>query len=233
MLVAASKRWIRLSAFALRRFAYARLVVIRTFPCAARRVVNGSSGMFPVLLIHAGIFKKSGLVWTWGEGCPRRLRLAPGDLRTASDSADSDWWATAGQGGGLPSSRSAGSGRLLSGGPASIVGPHVGQRPATFTCRVQRHGHCGRSEAPPGGVQPHRMRGAAKRPCRRPADNVLGVASSNAGKAAASSRVALRVRRASVVTTAKRSKRVVTTLCGKQITAQLQADRCVGFSDGQ
>ena len=53
------------------------------------------------------------------------------------------------------------------------------------------------------GVQPHRMSGAAKRPCRRSADNIPGAPSRGAGKAAASSRDALRVRRASVVTTAK------------------------------
>ena len=53
------------------------------------------------------------------------------------------------------------------------------------------------------GVQPHRITGAAKRPCRRPADKSLGAPSRGAGKAAASSRDALRVRRASVVTTAK------------------------------
>ena len=174
--------------------------MIRTFSCAARRVVNGNSGIFLSVLIHAGIFRKTGLVRTWGEGCPRRLRLASGDIRSASDSADRDRWATTGQ-------RSTGSGRLLRGGPASIVGPHVGQRPATFACCVQRHGYCGRHQAPLGGVQPHLMKGAAERPCRRPADNALGVASSNAGKAAAFSRVALQIRRASVVTSAKRTAR--------------------------
>ena len=62
-------------------------------------------------------------------------------------------------------------------------------------------------QAPPKGatcgVQPHRMSGAAKRPCRRPADNIPGAPSRGACKAVASSRDALRVRRASVVTTAK------------------------------
>ena len=33
-----------------------------------------------------------------------------------------------------------------------------------------------RPQAPPGGVQPHRFAGAAKRPCRRAAGNGLGVA---------------------------------------------------------
>ena len=62
-------------------------------------------------------------------------------------------------------------------------------------------------QAPPQGarcgVQPRSLAGAVRRPCRRAADKGLGVASSNAGKAAASSRHALLPRRASVVTTAK------------------------------
>ena len=62
-------------------------------------------------------------------------------------------------------------------------------------------------QAPPQGatcgVQPRSLMGAVRRPCRRSADKSLGVASSNAGKAAASSRHALQPRRASVVTTAK------------------------------
>ena len=45
--------------------------------------------------------------------------------------------------------------------------------------------------------------GAAKRRCRRPADNLFGAPSRGAGKAAAFSRHALQVRRTSVVTTAK------------------------------
>ena len=65
-------------------------------------------------------------------------------------------------------------------------------------------------QAPPQGatcgVQPRSFMGAVRRPCRRPADKSLGVASSNAGKAAAFSRHALQPRRASVVTTAQRSK---------------------------
>ena len=65
-------------------------------------------------------------------------------------------------------------------------------------------------QAPPKGatcgVQPHRISGAAKRPCRRSADNIPGAPSRGAGKAAASSRDAFRVRRASVVTTAKLAK---------------------------
>ena len=55
------------------------------------------------------------------------------------------------------------------------------------------------------GVEPQRITGAAKRPCRRPADNAPGAPSRGARKAAASSRHALRVRRASVVTSAKRT----------------------------
>ena len=47
--------------------------------------------------------------------------------------------------------------------------------------------------------------GAAKRPCRRPADNSLGAPCRGAGKAAAFSRHALQPRRASVVTGAKRT----------------------------
>ena len=62
-------------------------------------------------------------------------------------------------------------------------------------------------QAPPKGatcgVQPQRMSGAAKRRCRRPADNIPGAPSRGARRAAASSRDALRLRRASVVTTAK------------------------------
>lgn len=53
------------------------------------------------------------------------------------------------------------------------------------------------------GVQPHCMAGAVKRPCRRPADTIPGAPSRGAREAAASSRDALRVRRDSVVTTAK------------------------------
>ena len=51
------------------------------------------------------------------------------------------------------------------------------------------------------GVQPHRIAGAARRPCRRPADSSTGAPSRGAGKAAASSRVALPIRRAGVVST--------------------------------
>ena len=53
------------------------------------------------------------------------------------------------------------------------------------------------------GVQPQRITGAAKRPCRRPADNAPGAPSRGARKAAASSRHALRVRRESVVSTSE------------------------------
>ena len=53
--------------------------------------------------------------------------------------------------------------------------------------------------------------GAARRPCRRPADNVPGAPSRGAGKAAASSRCALPSRRASVVSTVSASERVETT----------------------
>ena len=64
-------------------------------------------------------------------------------------------------------------------------------------------------EAPPqgasSGVQPRSIWGAAKRPCRRPADNSLDAPSRGAGKAAAFSRHALLLRRASVVTSAKRT----------------------------
>jgi len=65
-------------------------------------------------------------------------------------------------------------------------------------------------QAPQGGatrcgVQPHGITGAAKRPCRRPADNSPGAPSRGAGKAAAFSRCALPPRRASVVTSAKRT----------------------------
>ena len=56
-----------------------------------------------------------------------------------------------------------------------------------------------------GGVQPHRISGAAKRRCRRPADKSLGAPSRGACKAAAFSRDALHLRRASVVTSAKRT----------------------------
>ena len=80
-----------------------------------------------------------------------------------------------------------------------------GAEPSWVACRVQRRVPSGRPEAP-GGVQPHRITGAAKRPCRRSADNIPGAPSRGAGKAAASSRDALRVRRASVVTTAKLAK---------------------------
>ena len=62
-------------------------------------------------------------------------------------------------------------------------------------------------KAPPkgatGGVQPHRISGAAKRRCRRSADKSLGAPSRGACKAAAFSRHALQVRRNSVVTTTK------------------------------
>ena len=62
-------------------------------------------------------------------------------------------------------------------------------------------------QAPPkgatGGVQLHRVTGAAKCPCRRSADNISGVPFRGACKAAAFSRHALQVRRNSVVTTAK------------------------------
>ena len=51
------------------------------------------------------------------------------------------------------------------------------------------------------GVQPHGITGAERRPCRRPADNRLYAPSRGAGKAAAFSRQALPLRRASVVTT--------------------------------
>lgn len=61
-------------------------------------------------------------------------------------------------------------------------------------------------QAPPQGatgcgVQPHQIAGAARRPCRRPADSSPGAPSRGAGKAAASSRVALPIRRAGVVST--------------------------------
>ena len=56
--------------------------------------------------------------------------------------------------------------------------------------------------------------GAAKRPCRRAADNGVGAPFRGAGKAAASSRCALPSRRASVVSTASASERVETTPLG-------------------
>ena len=59
------------------------------------------------------------------------------------------------------------------------------------------------SKGATGGVQPHRISGAAKRRCRRPADKSLGAPSRGACKAAAFSRHALQVRRNSVVTTTK------------------------------
>ena len=61
----------------------------------------------------------------------------------------------------------------------------------------------GAPKAPLGGVQPHRTSGAAKRRCRRPADKSRGAPSRGTRRAVASSRDALRLRRASVVTTAK------------------------------
>ena len=71
------------------------------------------------------------------------------------------------------------------------------------------------SQAPPkgatGGVQPHCIADAIRRPCRRPADNGLGAPSRGAGKAAAFSRCALPLRRASVVSTVSASERVETT----------------------
>ena len=51
------------------------------------------------------------------------------------------------------------------------------------------------------GVLPHGTASAPERPCRRPADNCLDAPSRGAGKAAASSRQALPLRRAGVVTT--------------------------------
>ena len=51
------------------------------------------------------------------------------------------------------------------------------------------------------GVQPHGFAGAPSRPCLRPAGNRPYAPSRGAGKAAASSRLALPLRRASVVTT--------------------------------
>ena len=53
------------------------------------------------------------------------------------------------------------------------------------------------------GVQPHGVMGAPERPCRRPADNTLYAPSRGAGKAAASSRQALPLRRAGVVSTSE------------------------------
>ena len=70
-------------------------------------------------------------------------------------------------------------------------------------------------QAPPQGarcgVQPHCIADAIRRPCRRPADNGLGAPSRGAGKAAAFSRCALPLRRASVVSTVSASERVETT----------------------
>ena len=51
------------------------------------------------------------------------------------------------------------------------------------------------------GVQPRSIAGAPKRPGRRPAGGIPGAPSRGAREAAASSRLALRVRRESVVTT--------------------------------
>ena len=73
------------------------------------------------------------------------------------------------------------------------------------------------SQAPPEGatqcgVQPHGTAGAPERPCLRPAGNRPGAPSRGAGKAAASSRLALPPRRASVVSTVSASERVETTL---------------------
>ena len=53
------------------------------------------------------------------------------------------------------------------------------------------------------GVQPHVTAGAERRPCRRPADNTLYAPCRGAGKAAASSRQALPLRRAGVVSTSE------------------------------
>ena len=64
------------------------------------------------------------------------------------------------------------------------------------------------------GVQPHGIAGAAERPCRRAAGNGTGAPCRGAVKAAASSRPALTLRRASVVSTASASERVETTPCG-------------------
>ena len=85
---------------------------------------------------------------------------------------------------------------------ASVLVRIGGAEPSWVACRVQRRVPSGRPEAP-GGVQPHRITGAAKRPCRRSADNIPGAPSRGAGKAAAFSRYALPLRRTSVVTTAK------------------------------
>ena len=63
----------------------------------------------------------------------------------------------------------------------------------------------GTLQAPPQGagcgVQPHGIAGAYRRPCRRPAGSGGGAPSRGAGKAAASSRLALPIRRAGVVST--------------------------------
>ena len=61
------------------------------------------------------------------------------------------------------------------------------------------------------GVQPHGIEGAAERPCRRAAGRGPGAPCRGAVKAAASSRFALTLRRASVVSTANASERVETT----------------------
>ena len=62
------------------------------------------------------------------------------------------------------------------------------------------------------GVQPHGSAGAPWRPCLRPAGKRPYAPSRGAGKAAASSRLALPSRRASVVSTVSASERVETTL---------------------
>ena len=72
---------------------------------------------------------------------------------------------------------------------------HGALRPAARSLRLPKGATC--------GVQPRCIAGAARRPWRRADASIPDAPSRGARKAAASSRHALRVRRASVVTTAK------------------------------
>ena len=166
----------QLNATARRRYLPVRRVAIRGLPRGARRAASGNAGP----CMPAGTFGKTrNPAGTWAAVCPWRHPLALGGLHTVpSDGADNDRRAN--------------------------TGPHVGHQPTWLPCRVQRHG--------PFSGAPRRLLAAFSRTALRALQSalvgvqpatVLALRPSNAGKVAVSSRHALPLRRASVVSTSE------------------------------
>ena len=138
----------QLNVTARRRYLPVRRVAIRRLPCGAACAVSGSAEP----CTPAGIFGKTrNPAGTWAAACPWRRRLARGCLHP------------------VPSDGAAN-------GRRATAGLQIGIQPTRVTCRVQRHGPFSGAPRRPVAASSRTRVGAAKRPCRRPADNGLGAA---------------------------------------------------------